>query len=247
MAGRIAAVAGCIALVGICGAGAVFLGKKLKNNAGKDVDSSIVITLDSQQASASTFADGQGPTCVDDPEGGILIDSPTATLLNQAEALATGYDYDGAIALLQSDPQLASDPAITNAIANYEAIKGTLVRSHVGEITHVFFHSLVVDNSKAFDGDDDEKGYNQVRTTVGEFKKILQNMYDKGYVLVRLHDLAYETTDESGNTVMKAGDIMLPEGKTAFVMSQDDLCYYPYMTGDGFATRMVIGEDGRCV
>ena len=245
MAGRIAVVAGCIALVGICGAGAVFLGKKLKNNAGKDVDSSIVITLDSQQASASTFADGQGPTCVDDPEGGILIDSPTATLLNQAEALATGYDYDGAIALLQSDPQLASDPAITNAIANYEAIKGTLVRSHVGEITHVFFHSLVVDNSKAFDGDDDEKGYNQVMTTVGEFKKILQNMYDKGYVLVRLHDLAYETTDESGNTVMKAGDIMLPEGKTAFVMSQDDLCYYPYMTGDGFATRMVIGEDGK--
>lgn len=152
MAGRIAAVAGCIALVGICGAGAVFLGKKLKNNAGKDVDSSIVITLDSQQASASTFADGQGPTCVDDPEGGILIDSPTATLLNQAEALATGYDYDGAIALLQSDPQLASDPAITNAIANYEAIKGTLVRSHVGEITHVFSIPLLWTTVKLLTG-----------------------------------------------------------------------------------------------
>ena len=70
-------------------------------------------------------------------------------------------------------------------------------------------------------------------------------MYDKGYVLVRLHDLAYETTDETGKTVMKAGDIMLPEGKLPFVMSQDDLCYYPYMDGDGFASRIVIGADGK--
>lgn len=44
---------------------------------------------------------------------------------------------------------------------------------------------------------------------------------------------------------MKAGDIMLPEGKIPFVMSQDDLCYYPYMDGDGFASRIVIGEDGK--
>ncbi len=97
---------------------------------------------------------------------------------------------------------------------------------------------LVVDPAKAFDGQSDQDGYNQVMTTVEEFKKILQTMYDKGYVLVRLHDLAYETTDETGKTVMKAGDIMLPEGKLPFVMSQDDLCYYPYMDGDGFASGL---------
>ena len=28
-------------------------------------------------------------------------------------------------------------------------------------------------------------------------------------------------------------------------MSQDDVCYYEYMEGDGFATKMIIGEDGR--
>ena len=28
-------------------------------------------------------------------------------------------------------------------------------------------------------------------------------------------------------------------------MSQDDVCYYDYMLDDGFATRMVIGEDGK--
>lgn len=70
-------------------------------------------------------------------------------------------------------------------------------------------------------------------------------MYDKGYVLVRMHDLAYETTDENGNTVMKPGTILLPEGKHPFVMSQDDVCYYPYMDGDGFASRIIVGEDGK--
>ena len=38
---------------------------------------------------------------------------------------------------------------------------------------------------------------------------------------------------------------MLPPGKKAFVLSQADVCYYEYMDGDGFASRMVIGEDGK--
>ena len=44
---------------------------------------------------------------------------------------------------------------------------------------------------------------------------------------------------------MKKGSILLPEGKKPFVMSQDDVCYYEYMEGDGFASRIIIGEDGK--
>jgi len=60
-----------------------------------------------------------------------------------------------------------------------------------------------------------------------------------------MHDLAYEVTDENGNKKFVAGDILLPPDKKAFVMSQDDVCYYEYMDGDGFATRMIVGEDGK--
>lgn len=175
----------------------------------------------------------------------IVIASPAADLLARAERLAEGYDYDGAIALLQNDPQFSSDPDVLNTIGRYESIKSTLVRANTREITHVFFHSLVIDNSKAFDGDDDTNGYNQVMTTKNEFEKILQILYEKGYVLVRLHDMAHIVVNEDGKEEMKPGDIMLPEGKIPFVMSQDDVCYYPYMNGDGFATRMVVGEDGK--
>lgn len=167
-----------------------------------------------------------------------------ADLLSQAEALAAGYDYDGAIALLQSDSRYQAAPEALAAISDYEAAKGSLVRIDPQEVTHVFFHSLIMDTSKAFDGDSKQAGYNQMMTTKDEFLKMMQSMYDRGYVLVRLHDLAYETTDENGNPKFVYGDIYLPEGKKAFVLSQDDVCYYEYMKGDGFATRMIIGEDG---
>ena len=39
--------------------------------------------------------------------------------------------------------------------------------------------------------------------------KILQSMYERGFVLVRLHDVAYEVTAEDGSRYFQEGDIML--------------------------------------
>ena len=83
----------------------------------------------------------------------------------------------------------------------------------VTEFNHIFFHSLIADNSKAFDGDYDSVGYNMYMTTVYEFKKMMQAMYEDGYVLVSVHDLAKQITDEDGNTKFVPGEIYLPEGK----------------------------------
>ena len=51
-------------------------------------------------------------------------------------------------------------------------------------------------------------------------------------------------TDENGKTKYVEAEIYLPRGK-AFVLSQDDVNYYEYMDGDGFASRIVIDEDGK--
>lgn len=227
-------VTGVVAVAAICGTGAVFLSKMLKKDSSIYTQAAMIISQEDSSA---------GQDSGDFQE--ISVPDPVQELIAQADLLASGYDYDGAIELLQSSADYNTNPEVTDAIAGYEATKATLVKADINKITHVFFHSLIVDNSKAFDGDPDEAGYNQVMTTTKEFEKILRTMYNKGYVLVRLHDMAYETTDENGKTVMKPGSIMLPEGKIPFVMSQDDLCYYPYMDGDGFANRMIIGKDGK--
>ena len=160
--------------------------------------------------------------------------------------MAQGYDYDGAIELLKSLENYDKDADIIAKIASYEADKSTLVAVNMNEITHIFYHSLVVDPERAFVGNDSTAaGFKQWMTTVDEFNKITHAMYDNGYVLIDLHDMVTETVDENGTVHFTTNQIMLPEGKKPIVMSQDDVCYYPYMDGDGFASKIVVGEDGR--
>lgn len=182
-------------------------------------------------------------------------------LIAEADFIAAGYDYAKAISLLTAYEDYENIPEITAKIAEYEQLDSQLVvYSRPDTVTHIFFHSLIVDTDRAFDGDSDHEGYHAYMTTVDEFIAMMEEMYARGYVLITPYDLAYETTDEDGNTVFKYGEIRLPEGKTPFIMSQDDVNYYSYMissgngknetpywvdsANDGFASKIVIGEDG---
>ena len=162
-------------------------------------------------------------------------------VLTTAKTRATQYDYDGAISLLQNDNAYVRNVHFQEAAEKYQKKKDKCVAWSPEQVTHIFYHSLIVDTSKAFDGDYKQDGYNQVMTTMEEFNKITQIMYDEGYVMVNLYDLA--ELDENGN--MKAKEIYLPKGKTPFVLSQDDVCYYHSQDGDGIATKLVVDEDGK--
>jgi len=182
-------------------------------------------------------------------------------LIPEADKLAAGYDYAGAIALLQSFEGYEKYDTLTAKIAEYaEEDKKLVAYPDLDNIRHLFFHSLIVDTDRAFDGDHEHDGYNLYMVTIKEFRAILQEMYDRGYVLVSPYDIAYEATGPSGNTYFTYGSIRLPEGKTPFLLSQDDVNYYGYMIGDasgvdetpifantrgdGFASRLVIDENG---
>lgn len=169
------------------------------------------------------------------------LDEEGKKILARADKMAAQYNYDKAIKYLKEQPEYENTKAFQKAVTEYENTRATCVEYPLEEVTHVFFHTLIVDTSKAFDGDSDEAGYNQMMTTVSEFNKIIQSMYDKGYVLVSPHDMA--KVNEDGT--MSRGEIMLPPGKKAFVLSQDDVSYYHYMDGDGFASRMVLDKNGN--
>ena len=162
------------------------------------------------------------------------------SLMEQASLLAAQYDYDGAVSLLKSASGYDSDTALQNAAAGYEQEKSNCVSYPLDQVTHVFFHTLIRDDGKAFDGDSKEAGYNQVMTTISEFNAMIQQMYDKGYVMVSLHDMC--EVHEDGTISRK--EIYLPSGKKPFVLSQDDVSYYHYMDGDGFAQKLIVDENG---
>ncbi|MGB8454175.1 MAG: polysaccharide deacetylase [Anaerocolumna sp.] len=177
-------------------------------------------------------------------------DQRISELIAKADRMALGYDYDGAIDLIKSFGDNYTDyEPLTKAVAGYEATKSTLdplgAYDSVNQINHIFFHTLIADTKKAFDGDYDSNGYDYYMTTTGEFNEMMQQMYDDGYVIVSIHDVAKTVKGADGETKFEPGDIMLPPDKKPFVISQDDVCYYEYMNDDGFASRIVIDENGR--
>lgn len=193
-----------------------------------------------------------------------VVSGELAAMIEKAERMAAGYDYLGAIDYLKTYEGYETSEEVQQMIQRYTELDGelvTLTKNQIEHVPHIFFHSLIVDTSRAFDGDGDSVGYNRYMTTIDEFNKMMQQMYEKGYVLVSPYDVAYEVTDENGTSKMVHGTIRLPEGKKPFILSQDDVNYYAYMlgsgygkanepaiideSGDGFATKIIIDENGK--
>lgn len=171
------------------------------------------------------------------------------SVLEQAKRMAMGYDYDGAIELLKTVPSYESNAEITAAISEFEATKASCVAVDVTTVPHIFYHSLINDTDRAFNvsvlGQFAVDGMNAWMTTIEEFDKITQTMYDNGYVFVRLRDLVVETTDANGNvTFMPNTNLLLPPGKKAVVLSVDDLSYYHSYEAAGFPDKLVLDENG---
>ena len=210
-------------------------------------------TSDSSSVSTSAASESSTTQASSDPS---VTQTPSAVpgsrddIINQAKTLAVQYDYDGAINLLSTVENYTEDADIISLLAEYESAKSNLVATSPYNVTHIFFHSLVVDPARGFSltgdsgWDNGTAGFCQWMTTVDEFNAIMNQMYERGYVLVSINDLVDKTTDENGVVHITAKDIYLPQGKIPFVLSLDDLSYYHSYDGRGCATKMIVGEDG---
>ena len=162
-----------------------------------------------------------------------------AEVLSQAAAKAAGYDYEGAIALLEA--YTGKDEQVAAQLDTYKATLDALVPWQDSTVvTQLSFQPIVADPARAFDGDDQADFYYRNNLTVKEFKTVLEQLYAKGYVLVSQKQMA--AADESGKFV--AGSIRLPEGKKPLVMSQVPSHYLKEQAKDGFADRLVVNENG---
>ncbi len=170
-------------------------------------------------------------------------------ILDEAWRMALGYDYDGAIALIRSVTGYGNKKEYKDAIASFTARKAAVAPWNINNnITHIFFHSLIVDPAVAFDpavAGFKLNDYNEAMTTVHEFVYTIESMYRKGYVLVDIYDVCRMETQPDGTSRMTYQKIMLPDTKKPFLLSIDDTNYYEYMTNQGFSSRLVIDENGE--
>lgn len=111
-----------------------------------------------------------------------------------------------------------------------------------GIVEHLFFHPVIAYPELAFDGDSQANGLDDYMVTVDEYNKILQSVYEKGYVLVDVGSVWREEAGEEGPHMVR-NTLYLPEGKKPLVLSFDDTNYYPYMLENGLTYKLIIGED----
>ena len=142
----------------------------------------------------------------------------------------------------QPEPYTISDPTVE---PEGGSVDGVTYVPYDGIVEHLFFHPVVAYPELAFDGDAEANGIDDYMVTADEYKKILQSVYDRGYILVDIADVWSETTDENGNAKMVRNTLYLPEGKKPLILSFDDTNYYEYMLSNGFAWKLIIGDDGK--
>ena len=178
-------------------------------------------------------------------------------LMEEAARLAAGYDYDGAIDLLNSFSGDASKyEGMLTQKASYVDLQASMQEfSDPSQIVNLSFHVLIADPSRAWSDNTYGGQYNRNFVTTEEFSKILDQLYANNYVLVDYNSFITTSTDLDGNQVYMKNSIYLPEGKKPVMITETMVNYFAYMIdsnsdgtpdagGAGFASRLVVDANG---
>lgn len=180
-------------------------------------------------------------------------------LIQLANNQISSYDYDEAQKILNSFSGNAEDfPQLTQAMNKITQLQSSLVSwDDPSEVLNLSFQLLIADPIRAFSDNNYGTAYNRNFITTDEFRLILQQLYDSGYVLVDLYDIVSEMQDENGIHI-QAKSVYLPEGKKPLILTQTHVNYNIFMTdgdgdnlpdkdGAGFASKLITDEHGTLI
>lgn len=170
-------------------------------------------------------------------------------LLTESASLARHFDYTGAISLIETfSGNLADFPELAQKHKDYTEAQSNLVLwDDPNQVVNLSFQILISDSVRAYADATYGYSYNQNFITTQEFTKILQQLYENGYILVNLRDV---TSDSGPN------ELYLPEGKKPLILTQTNVNYYTYMLdsngdrlpdkdGAGFASKLTLDANGN--
>ena len=179
-----------------------------------------------------------------------LMHNEAEELKSRAAALAAEYDYEGAMKTLAGySSGLNSNQELMGLYNSYkEALSELVVWNDLSAIPNLSFRTLVTDLEKAAADPDRGSRYQKNYITVDEFTRILEQLYENGYVLVSLSDFAAPTTAEDGSVGVSMTSIRLPEGKKPIILTSEGENYYSHTEGcGGFAGMLTVNETGELV
>lgn len=175
----------------------------------------------------------------------------TSAVIEEATAFAAGYDYEKALAVLDSYSGKMTAQMKDLQKEYKTAMKKLVVWEDNTQIPVLSFQHLLADPARGFV----TANYKHHLTT-GEFTKILQQLYENNFVLVSLADIADSSANEAGDKVFSGKELRLPSGKKPIILLQTGVNYYTQMIdsdGDkfpdqgapGFASRLLLDDNGN--
>ena len=185
------------------------------------------------------------------------LNEEAENLLIQAAVLAKDYDYESALAILNTFSGNAEEFSVLQAAKQeYQAAKDSLVLwDDPSKVVNLSFQLLIADPARAFTDRTYSSSFKKNFVTTGEFSSILESLYANNYILVSLDDVYTTEITESGSTIYVAKPLYLPAGKKPLLLTQTNVNYSLYLVdsnddlkadkgGSGFAHRLVLNPDG---
>ncbi len=180
------------------------------------------------------------------------------SLIAEAKRMAAGYNYAGAIKLLEGFTGDASKyPEMTQLKSEYLSAQNGLVEwKDLSTVPNLSFHVLIHDLTRALADEDNGGMFNRNFVTTEEFSKILDQLYKNGYVLVDMDCFVKSNTGSDGTTSYFVDSVLLPQGKKPVMITETMVNYFAYMIdgdnngtpdagGSGFASKLVVDSQGN--
>ena len=129
---------------------------------------------------------------------------------------------------------------------NYKkySFESSALIDYTGPIEVVTINPVIAFPEKAFDGSSTAKEYDSQSLTAGEFAKVLQSMYDKGYLIVNVSDVWSEYTAEDGSVRMRQNTLRIPENRIPVILVYENM-NYDLSAADGYIEELVVSADGE--
>lgn len=177
------------------------------------------------------------------------LEDEAAALLAEAAQLANQYDYNGAIATLDSfTGDMYAFAELSEKYTEYAKLAASLILwDDPSKVVNLSFQPLIAEAERTFADKTYGTSYYNNYITANEFGKILLQLYENGYILVRYSDII----NEDGTT-----SLYLPNGKKPLIITETHVNYNTYMVdgdgdklpdkdGAGFANKLILDENGN--
>lgn len=176
------------------------------------------------------------------------LEQAAKELVKEADKLAASCEFDKALEMLDTFEGNPDEfDVIVAAKQRYQTGDSALVAvEDIRQVKCLSFGSLIRNPEIAFTGDTGEDNrYSYISTA--EFTRILQELYDNGYMLVDIYDLFTTTKAEDGSTLIVKNELKLPEGKKPIMLVNTQPSGYQnklVLDDNGYFTSVYTDENG---